>query len=255
MALSAGKRVAKNIIGCYNYRFLRLNMNSPFDVVIYNQYMTRVSNCRGRYLLILLAPMCSASDGIFGSVKYPNEIPEFDLLHAIGVPFSNPKTQYFDEGLDGFPAYGLKPGSDIKSPYRLFMPEKLYAEFSITATVRPANRDGGFLFSVVNPLETVVQLGVQLIPSGPGLTNISLLYTDANVYAISQTIASFVVPSFAKKWSRFALRVSVDNVTLFLNCHEFDTVIVKRNPSELVFDSASTLYVGQAGPLIRGAFH
>ncbi|KAF9811414.1 hypothetical protein SFRURICE_002783 [Spodoptera frugiperda] len=118
-------------------------------------------------------------------------IPEYDLLHAIGVPFSNPKTQYFDEGLDGFPAYGLMPGSDIKSPYRLFMPEKLYSEFSITAT----------------------------------------------------------------KWSRFALRVTTDNVTLFLNCHEFDTVVVKRNPLELVFDSASTLYVGQAGPLIRGAFH
>lgn len=183
------------------------------------------------------------------------DVPEYDLLHAIGVPFSNPKTQYFDEGLDGFPAYGLKPGSDIKSPYRLFMPEKLYSEFSITATVRPANKEGGFLFSVVNPLETLVQLGVQLIPSGPGLTNISLLYTDPNVYALSQTIASFVVPSFSKKWSRFALRVTTDNVTLFLNCHEFDTVTVRRNPVELVFDSASTLYVGQAGPLIRGAFH
>ncbi|XP_045483928.1 collagen alpha-1(XVIII) chain isoform X3 [Pieris rapae] len=194
------------------------------------------------------------NEGLFGS-KYPNDIPEYDLLHAIGVPFSNPKTQYFDEGLDGFPAYGLKPGSDIKSPYRLFMPEKLYAEFSITATVRPANKDGGFLFSVVNPLETVVQLGVQLIPSGPGLTNISLLYTDANIYALSQTIASFVVPSFSKKWTRFALRVTNDNVTLFLNCLEFDTVVVKRNPQELVFDSASTLYVGQAGPLISGAFH
>ncbi|KAG7296371.1 hypothetical protein JYU34_021512 [Plutella xylostella] len=203
----------------------------------------------------LAAPLCSARDDFFGSTRFPNEVPEYDLLHAIGVPFSNPKMQYFDEGLDGFPAYGLKPGSDIKSPYRLFMPEKLYAEFSLTATVRPANKDGGFLFSVVNPLETVVQLGVQLIPSGPGLTNISLLYTDANIYALSQTIASFVVPSFARKWSRFALRVTSDNVTLFLNCHEFDTVTVRRNPSELVFDSASTLYVGQAGPLIRGAFH
>ncbi|CAG9793738.1 unnamed protein product [Diatraea saccharalis] len=205
-------------------------------------------------LFSILTRLCSANDGLFGS-KFQSDVPEYDLLHAIGVPFSNPKTQYFDEGLDGFPAYGLKPGSDIKSPYRLFMPEKLYSEFSITATVRPANKDGGFLFSVVNPLETVVQLGVQLIPSGPGLTNISLLYTDANVYALSQTIASFVVPSFSKKWSRFALRVTVDNVTLFLNCHEFDTVAVRRNPMELVFDSASTLYVGQAGPLIRGAFH
>ncbi|KAM3966125.1 LOW QUALITY PROTEIN: collagen XV/XVIII-type protein multiplexin [Aphomia sociella] len=205
--------------------------------------------------VLLFVTSCTANDGFYGLSKFQTDILEYDLLHAIGVPFSNPKTQYFDEGLDGFPAYGLKPGSDIKSPYRLFIPEKLYQEFSITATVRPANKDGGFLFSVVNPLETVVQLGVKLIPSGPGLTNISLLYTDANIYALSQTIASFVVPSFAKKWSRFALRVTTENVTLFLNCHEFDTMVVKRNPLELVFDSASTLYVGQAGPLIGGAFH
>ncbi|XP_038223261.1 collagen alpha-1(XV) chain-like isoform X3 [Zerene cesonia] len=232
--------------GKFNVKELQLQRLSP---------ISRHHIIRWLWLTLLFhVTICSANDGSFGS-KYPNDIPEYDLLHAIGVPFSNPKTQYFDEGLDGFPAYGLKPGSDIKSPYRLFMPEKLYAEFSITATVRPANKDGGFLFSVVNPLETVVQLGVQLIPSGPGLTNISLLYTDANIYALSQTIASFVVPSFAKKWTRFAIRVTNDNITLFLNCVEFDSMSVKRNPPELVFDSASTLYVGQAGPIIRGAFH
>ncbi|XP_069696749.1 collagen alpha-1(XV) chain-like [Periplaneta americana] len=186
-----------------------------------------------------------------------NSIPEHDILQAIKIPFDDPKTQFFDNGLDGFPAFGLRPGSDVKSPYRLFIPEKLYGEFSIIATVRPNTREGGFLFSVVNPLETVVQLGVQIAPAGPsqpGNVNISLLYTDVNSHFASQTIASFVVPSFVKKWTRFALRVTADNVTLFFNCHEYDTVVTKRTPQELVFDSASTLYVGQAGPLIKGAF-
>lgn len=32
-------------------------------------------------------------------------------------------------------------------------------------------------------------------------------------------------------------------------------VQVKKSPSELVFDSASTLYIGQAGPLLKGAFN
>lgn len=184
-------------------------------------------------------------------------IPDHDILQAIKIPFDDPKTQFFDNGLDGFPAFGLRPGSDVKSPYRLFIPEKLYSEFSIVATVRPNTRDGGFLFSVVNPLETVVQLGVQISaagPSQPGSVNISLWYTDVNRNFASQTIASFVVPSFVKKWTRFALRVTADNVTLFFNCQEYDTVVTKRNPQELVFDSASTLYVGQAGALIKGAF-
>lgn len=53
---------------------------------------------------------------------------------------------------------------------------------------------------------------------------------------------------------RFAFKVTSHNVTLYFNCHEYDAVQIKKSPSELVFDSASTLYVGQAGPLIKGAF-
>lgn len=62
---------------------------------------------------------------------------------------------YFDSGEDGFPAFGIKPGSDIKSPYRLFLPEKLYPEFSIVFNFKLNSMTGGFLFAVVNPLENV----------------------------------------------------------------------------------------------------
>lgn len=75
------------------------------------------------------------------------------------------KTQYFDYAPDGFPAFGLLPGSDVKKPFRVHMPERLYPEFSITAKIRHTSREGGFLFAVVNPLDTVVQLGVQLAPA------------------------------------------------------------------------------------------
>lgn len=93
---------------------------------------------------------------------FADSYQEHDILQAIKIPFQDLKTQFFDNGLDGFPAYGLRPGSEIKSPYRLFMPEKLYPEFSIVATVRPNTREGGFLFAVVNPMDTVVQLGVEV---------------------------------------------------------------------------------------------
>ena len=45
-------------------------------------------------------------------------IEEHDLLQAIKVPFEDPRTQFFESGLDGFPAYGLRDGADIKAPYR-----------------------------------------------------------------------------------------------------------------------------------------
>ncbi|KAK3908876.1 Collagen alpha-1(XV) chain [Frankliniella fusca] len=181
-----------------------------------------------------------------------------DILSAIQIPFVDPKTQYFDYAPDGFPAFGLLPGSDVKKPFRVHMPDKLYAEFSITAKIRSMSREGGFLFAVVNPLDTVVQLGLHLAPASaeaPGHTNVTLLYTDVSIHHSSQTIASFVVPSFTGRWGRLALAVTEASVTLYLDCEAVDTVLVDRVPRELVFDSASTLYVGQAGPIIKGFYN
>ena len=47
------------------------------------------------------------------------------------------------------------------------------------------------------------------------------------------------------------IEVSVTNVTLYLNCHKMADQKVTRIPQELVFDTASTLYVAQAGPHIQ----
>ncbi|KAL1129358.1 hypothetical protein AAG570_013885 [Ranatra chinensis] len=183
-------------------------------------------------------------------------MPEIDLLPAIKIPFEDPSTQYFENGSDGFPALGLRPGSDIKTPYRLFLPERFHPQFSIAITVKLASPDGGgFLFAVVNPLETVVQLGVSLASSN-GNSNVSLLYTDlsSGLYT-SQTLATFLVPIPFTKWTTLGLKVTRDTVSVYLNCEQYDARKVKREPIELVFDSASTLYIGQAGPIIKGPFH
>lgn len=134
----------------------------------------------------------------------------------------------------------------------MVLPEKLY-EFAIMATIRPDSRTGGYLFSVVNPLDTIVQLGVFLTPAVKDKWNVTLLYTDANVHMTSQKIASFEIP-YSGKWTRIALKVLRTKVTFFLNCNETETVSMKREPAELVFDSASTLYLAQAGPLNKGNF-
>ena len=62
------------------------------------------------------------------------------------------------------------------------------------ATVKLTSAEGGFLFAVLNPLETVVQLGVQLTPGADGDTNVTLLYTDSEVHFTSQRLATFAVP-------------------------------------------------------------
>ncbi|KAK7066024.1 hypothetical protein SK128_018337, partial [Halocaridina rubra] len=184
----------------------------------------------------------------------PEPIEELDLLQAIEVPFADPSTQYFVTGFDGFPAFGFKAGASIKHPYRLFLPERLYRQFSILVAVKPESTAPMFLFAVTNPLENLIQLGVSISPGGPGSSNISLYYTDGERHMTSQTIASFLVPQFTGTWTRFAMKVSDEEIHLWFNCQMYNGLMVKRQPLQLVFDSASTLYIGQAGGIFKGEF-
>ncbi|KAG5881759.1 hypothetical protein JTB14_009798 [Gonioctena quinquepunctata] len=183
-------------------------------------------------------------------------VAEYDLLNAaaVGIPFHDAKMYIDGDGHDGFPAYGFKIGSDVKIAHRQILPEKLSPEFSILISAKPKNRRGGFIFAVVNPYDTVVELGVSIGQEGPTNTVLTLFYTDSTKFMTSQSIANFTVPKFYGKWMRFAFRVTLENVTLFFNCNETETVLVQRNPVELVFDSASTLYIAQAGSNIEGPY-
>lgn len=134
----------------------------------------------------------------------------------------------------------------------MILPEKLY-EFAVMATIRPENRLGGYIFSVVNPLDTIVQLGIHMSPVVRERWNLTLQYTDADAHTTSQTLTSFEMP-FAKKWMHIALRVLSNKVTFFYNCAEMETKTVKREPIEFYFDSASILYLAQAGPILKGHF-
>ncbi|XP_050420760.1 collagen alpha-1(XVIII) chain-like [Adelges cooleyi] len=180
---------------------------------------------------------------------------ELDLLSSIEMPFRDTEHIFFVTGEDGFPAFGIKPGSDIKAPYRLVFPEKFYPEFSTVTTFKLNSMVGGFLFAVVNPLENIVQLGLQVVPTSADSLNVSLLYTDVNKYSsTSNVLATFSVPWKLNNYVRISLKVTKENVVLDGKCLKPQIQSVIRDPLELMFDSASTLYIAQAGPLIKGAF-
>lgn len=176
---------------------------------------------------------------------------EFDLLLAIKIPPEDGIT--FVDGSDGFPAFGVASNADIKSPYRTILPEKL-TEFTIIATVRPGTRSGGYIFSVVNPLDTIVQLGLLLEPIGAtDQWNITLIYTDAATQRSNQPLASFQIP-YTKSWIKLIFKVLNNQVVFYNNCVETETVTVKKEPRMLIFDAASTLYIAQAGSIMRRNF-
>lgn len=176
---------------------------------------------------------------------------EMDLLSIIQIPLEDGLS--FVVGLDGFPTYQFKPNAQIKSPLRVILPEKLY-EFAIMATIRLESKSGGYIFSVVNPMDTIVQLGVHVSPSpNNNKFNVSLIYTDPKTYKTSRTIYSTEVPS-SKQWINLAFAVLNKQITFHYNCQEMESVDVTREPEELDFDSASTLYLAQAGPNLGGSF-
>ncbi|XP_023244534.1 collagen alpha-1(XV) chain-like, partial [Centruroides sculpturatus] len=177
---------------------------------------------------------------------------EVDLLMAIIIPFTSSSVD-FVTGKDGFPAFQLKGGSDIKTPYRLLFPATLFRNFAILATYKIEEGNEGFMFTVVNPSETVIQLGLKVSTIGK-FQNITLYYTDVAMHLSSQILVSFLIPKSIDTWTRLALRIEGNNVTLYYNCEEYSSTVVNRIPKDLLFDTASTVYVGQAGSLIKGEF-
>lgn len=72
------------------------------------------------------------------------------------------KNQYLTDGYDGFMSFGFRPGSEVKQPYRMYLPEKLPSEFTLVASFKPLSGKNSYLFAVLNPFETVVQLGIRI---------------------------------------------------------------------------------------------
>ncbi|XP_044016680.1 collagen alpha-1(XV) chain [Aphidius gifuensis] len=177
----------------------------------------------------------------------------YDMLYA-AIPTTDNQDQYIDSGPDGLPAFGFRIGSEVKQPYRLCLPEKLPSEFTIVISIKPMTEETSYIFAVLNPFDTIIQLGIRLLEVVKSTQIISLIYTDSDDHSHSEEIAQFTVPSLYTKWSLIVIKVSSKNITLYLDCHEIGTKIVTRSPQELVFDAASTLYIGQAGPHVREKF-
>lgn len=127
--------------------------------------------------------------------------------------------------------------------------EKLFTdEFTIMATMRTNKHPDGYLFAIVNSLDTVIQLGVR-VSSSPNQNhlNVSLVYNDAYTKSPSDSLALFQLPFEPKVWINFAIQVMNDRISLYHNCIKIQELNVSKEPRELVFESASTFYLAQAG--------
>ncbi|XP_077527750.1 uncharacterized protein LOC144139196 [Haemaphysalis longicornis] len=206
---------------------------------------------------------------ISAAVGYP--AAEVDLLRRVRPSGdASPETVRFAAGdPESGPSIALEfgPRADVKFPYRLVLPAALFKDFALHAVFRPNidTTDGNgapdeqFLFAVVNPSETLVQLGLAVSRDS---SHVTLYYTDVSMHLDSQRLATFRLPKQAKGpggWIRLSLTARGNELSLeLLNCSTLEDVRlaqhVTRIPKELVFDHASTFYLAQAGPIIGAPF-
>jgi hypothetical protein len=161
----------------------------------------------------------------------------------------------YDTGIDGLPTFRLTERAKIMGDVSIISPDyMLFPDFSILVTVKPAEQRGGYLFSVVDPFEIVMQLGLSITDSESGLQNIYLHYSDYRTRTTAKPIVKFTVPNMVDKWTRFALSVRGNTTDLYFNCVEYDSVTTVRTPVPLPLDAGSTLYIGQGGGEFNGKY-
>ncbi|EPB70231.1 hypothetical protein ANCCEY_10677 [Ancylostoma ceylanicum] len=177
---------------------------------------------------------------------------EVDLLVPVESALNSDPRVFRAKGIDSLPAIGIQRGVEIAVPYRLYLPRRFFPQFSLLASVKPMDRRGGYLFAIVNPYDTMVDVGVLLEPAGSGQTNISLIYSSRRD-ATSRAIASFIVPEFVQQWTQIAFEVNKDSVTLYFKCIRFAEREISDLP-QLTMEDAHKLYIGSAGPILGSGF-
>ena len=126
------------------------------------------------------------------------------------------------------------------------------------ATILPQNEDGGFLFAITDPSETLIQFGLSLSPVVDGYSNLTLYYSNYRSSTgkdkVSQVAATFSVPLAVNVCAKFTIKVQGKYVTLHWDCAEYEKQKFDRVIQEMTFDPASTIYVGQAGNIHKNKF-
>ena len=172
----------------------------------------------------------------------------------IGLPSQTPGVGY-SSGVDGYPAFQISDSAYIRQAARAFFKEKLYDNFAITITLRPSRREGGILFVVKNPYETIVEFGVEISPLPNNKQSLVLYYTQNSRYArTSVKIADFSIPSITNKWSKLAIKVEGTSITLYINCKEYGTKQYDRGNNVLGIEDGSSLYIANGGPNFDNKF-
>lgn len=191
----------------------------------------------------LLFALHTASRGVFFFFT-ERVVTEVGLLQLLGEP--PPQQVIRTDDPDVGPAYIFGPDANSGQVARYHFPSPFFHNFSLFFHVRPTTEGAGVLFAITDAAQAAVSVGVKLSGVSDGQQHIQLLYTEPGA-AQTRVAASFPLPAFTGQWTRFALSVDGDIVTLFVDCEKVQWVSLARSPQGLELEPGSGLFVAQAG--------
>ncbi|XP_067888322.1 collagen alpha-1(XV) chain-like isoform X2 [Heterodontus francisci] len=200
--------------------------------------------CKNTLAQMLLLFWCSRMTNAAQVLEERGPKDHIDLTGLIGVPL--PPSVAFITGYEGFPAYSFGPGANIGRLTKTMIPQSFYRNFAILVTIKPASDDGGVLFAITNSYQNIIHLGVKLTEVWNNNQRIVLFYTESGSQT-SHEVASFEVPPMTNKWTRFALSIEDEVVTLYFDCDEYQQSHFTRSHQALFFEPSSGIFIGNAG--------
>ncbi|KAK1165527.1 hypothetical protein AOXY_G14088 [Acipenser oxyrinchus oxyrinchus] len=166
------------------------------------------------------------------------------LLQLIGDPPPEEITKIY--GPDNSPGYVFGPDANTGQLARAHLPSPFYRDFSLLFHLQPTTPKAGVIFSVTDPTQASMYVGVKLSAVQAGKQKVLFYYTEPGSQTSYQA-AAFNVPSLANRWTRFAISVEGEEVFFFLDCEESEATRFERSPDEMELESGAGVFVGQAG--------
>ena len=195
------------------------------------------------YLTLFFSGVCPCTD--FFCPVLSTEENGLSLLQLIGNPPPSDIEKVY--GPDNSPGYVFSQSSNTGQLAHAHLPNPFYRDFSLMFHVKPTTTRPGIIFSVTDATQQIMYVGVKLGAVQGGRQQILLYYTEPDS-TTSYLAASFTVPSMQDQWTRFALSVNQDTVTLFFNCDsEPQVVTFERSPDDMDLENGAGIFVGQAG--------
>ncbi|KAL0184745.1 hypothetical protein M9458_020441, partial [Cirrhinus mrigala] len=162
----------------------------------------------------------------------------------IGDPPPDGVTKVFDQ--DNSPGYVFDRSSNVGQSAAAHLPNPFFRDFSLIFNIKPTSTKPAVIFSITDPTQNIMYVGVKLSAVEKGKQYIIFYYTEPDSQS-SYEAARFSVPSMLNTWTRFSISVLNEHVSLYFNCDSDPQIITfERSPDDMDLDAGAGVFVGHA---------